>query len=277
MKKIIKVAALLVLLSAAAFCAYFMVFPDVSNLKKENPSKTALMEYREKQWAKEGKRIRIEKRWVPLNAVSPYLVKAVLIAEDDKFWAHKGFDYEAIQKALERDIKERKFKFGGSTISQQLVKNLYLSPSKNPVRKAQEALITWRLERNLSKRRILELYLNVVEWGPGVFGAESAANRHFQKPARDLTAQEAALLAAVLPNPVRYRADKPSSYVQRRARLLYSIMVRRGIVAPEYEDLVKDDEVKPRESPAGPKGSAEEGHPSLPTPDPYPAKDFRSP
>ncbi len=238
MKRVFKAVGLLVLLSATAFCVYFTVYPDVSMLKRKNPSKTALMEYRERQWADEGRRMRIERRWVPLGAVSPYLVKAVLIAEDDKFWAHKGFDYDAMQKALEKDLKERKFKFGGSTISQQLVKNLYLSPSKNPIRKAQEALITWRLERNLSKRRILEIYLNVIEWGPGVFGAEAAANRHFGKAARTLSAHEAALLAAVLPNPIRYRAKDPSPYVQRRANLIYSIMVRRGIVAPDYEELV---------------------------------------
>jgi monofunctional glycosyltransferase len=242
MVKALKILIVFVLLSSVIFCLYFLIFPDLSKLKKENPPKTALMEYREKQWAKAGKRVRIEKKWVPLSGVSPYLVKAVLIAEDDKFWAHKGFDYEAIQKAMEKDFKEKKFKFGGSTISQQLVKNLYLSPSRNPVRKVEEALITWRLERNLSKRRILELYLNVIEWGQGIFGAEVAANRYFGKSARELTAQESAILASVLPNPLKYRAGDPSPYVQRRANLIYSIMVRRGIVVPEYEDLLKEGE-----------------------------------
>jgi monofunctional biosynthetic peptidoglycan transglycosylase len=113
----------------------------------------------------------------------------VLIAEDDKFWTHEGFDYEAIQKAIEKDIKKRKFVLGGSTISQQLAKNLYLTPSKNPVRKIKEAILTWRLEKNLSKKRIIELYLNVVEWGDGLFGIEVAARHHFGKSVSDLTAQ----------------------------------------------------------------------------------------
>ena len=108
--------------------AYSVLIPDISRLKKENPRKTALMEYREGEWKEKGKKYRIYQHWVPLSQVSPYLIKAVLIAEDDKFWRHEGFDYEAIQKAIEKDIKARKFKLGGSTISQQLVKNLYLSP-----------------------------------------------------------------------------------------------------------------------------------------------------
>ena len=121
-------------------------------------------------------------------------MKAVLIAEDDKFWKHHGFDKEAIQKAFEKNLESGKFKLGGSTISQQLTKNLYLTPAKNPVRKLKEAIITWRLERTLTKRRILELYLNVVEWGDGIFGAEIAARRHFGKPAAALSAEEAAKL-----------------------------------------------------------------------------------
>ena len=123
------------------------------------------MEYRENQWQAKGKKLTIQKKWVSLPNISPYLVKAIIIAEDDKFWSHHGFDVDAIQKALEKNIEKGKFKFGGSTISQQLVKNLYLTPAKNPVRKLKEAIITWRVEQTISKRRILELYLNVVEWG----------------------------------------------------------------------------------------------------------------
>jgi len=107
------------------------------------------MEYREKEWARKGKPYLVTQAWVPLSRVSPYLMKAVLIAEDDKFWKHEGFDYEAIQKAMEKDIKAKKFKLGGSTVSQQLAKNLYLSPAKNPFRKIAEAVITWRMERVL--------------------------------------------------------------------------------------------------------------------------------
>src|SRR4030065_1239184 len=119
------------------------------------------MEYREEEWQKKGKRIEIKQTWIPFSRISPYLMKAVLIAEDDKFWRQEGFDYEAMQKDIEKDIKAKKFKLGGSTISQQLAKNLYLSPAKTPIRKIIEAIITWRLERALTKKRILELYLNV--------------------------------------------------------------------------------------------------------------------
>lgn len=231
---IIRIAAL-ILLGASLF-----FFPDISKLKKENPVKTSFMKYREREAKEKGQRYRIRQQWVPLKRISPYLVKAVLIAEDDKFWRHEGFDYEAIQKAIEKDIKERKFKLGGSTISQQLVKNLYLSPSKNPLRKIVEAAITWRMERVLSKKRILELYLNVIEWGDGIFGAEAASRHYFGKSASDLTPDEAARMAAVLPNPRRYNPAGEQKYVVNRSRLIYSIMVRRGIIVPEYKEVTDE-------------------------------------
>jgi monofunctional biosynthetic peptidoglycan transglycosylase len=189
---------------------------------------------------------------VGLGRISPYALKAVVIAEDDKFWRHEGFDYEAIQKAIEKDLKKKAFKVGGSTISQQLAKNLYLSPSKNPVRKIREAILTWRIERTLSKRRIMELYLNVAEWGDGIFGVEMAARRHFGKPASNLNAREAARLAAVLPNPRRFNPTSDSPYVVARSERIYQIMVRRGIVIPEYEETLKEREEKVPETEAVP-------------------------
>jgi monofunctional glycosyltransferase len=225
---------------------YLLFFPDISRLKKENPSKTSFMKYREKEWRSEGKKYRIQQRWVPLSQISPYLIKAVLIAEDDKFWSHEGFDYEAIRKALEKDVKAKKFKLGGSTISQQLAKNLFLSPEKNPIRKIREAIITWRMERMLKKRRILELYLNVAEWGDqGIFGIEAAARHYYGKSAAELNPEEAARLAAVLPNPRKYDPLGESRYVVHRSDLIYSIMVRRGIVVPEYEEVIEGDNAEP--------------------------------
>lgn len=216
--------------------------PDVSRLKKENPKKTSFMKYRENEWKREGKKYRIQQKWVSLSRISPYLIKAVLIAEDDKFWSHEGFDYEALQKAIEKDIKAKKFKLGGSTISQQLAKNLYLSPSKNPIRKIKEAIITWRMERVLSKKRILELYLNIAEWGEGgIFGIETASWHYYGKAASDLNPEEAARLAAVLPNPRKFNPLGESRYVVHRSNLIYSIMVRRGIVVPEYEEVVEEE------------------------------------
>jgi monofunctional biosynthetic peptidoglycan transglycosylase len=234
MKKILFLLFILILCGLG----YYSLYPDVSKLKKQNPKKTALMEIREEEWKSKGKKLAVRQKWVPLPRISPYLVKAVLIAEDDKFWSHSGFDIDAMQKALEKDLKAKKFRFGGSTISQQLAKNLYLSPSKNPVRKIKEAIITWRLERTLSKKRILEIYLNVVEWGDGIFGIEAASQRYYGKPASALVAEEASRLAAVLPNPRRLRADGDSRYVEKRSRIIYDIMVRRGIVVPEYEEVI---------------------------------------
>jgi monofunctional biosynthetic peptidoglycan transglycosylase len=214
----------------------------VAYLKKNCPRKTAFMEYREKIWQEKGIKRKIITTWIPLSRVSPYVMKAVIIAEDDKFWSHEGFDFEAMQKALEKDIKKKKFQVGGSTISQQLAKNLYLSPAKNPVRKIKEAILTWRLERQLSKRRIMELYLNVTEWGDGVFGIEAAARKHYGKSAAGLTAREAAELAAVIPNPRRYKTDGTSRYVENQSERIYQIMVRRGIVIPEYDDVISGND-----------------------------------
>ncbi len=234
LRKIIAVVIAVV----AMFIAFQFIYPNVSKLKRENPRMTAMMKYRMAEWKLEGKKYRIVQTWVTYKAISPYLVKAVLIGEDDKFWHHEGFDYEAMEKAVEKDIRAGKFKLGGSTITQQLAKNLYLSPSKNPVRKIREAVITWRLERSLSKRRILEIYLNVAEWGPGgIFGIEAASRHYYGKHASELGPEEAARLAAILPNPRRFNPLGDSRYVVHRSNLIYKIMVRRGIVVPEYEEM----------------------------------------
>lgn len=217
--------------------AYYFIFPDISFLKKSNPKKTSFMEYREREWKEKGKKIKIRQVWVPISQISPYLVKAVLIAEDDKFWHHEGFDFEAIEKAVEKNIRAGKFKAGGSTISQQLAKNLYLTPSKNPIRKIKEAILTWRIERSLSKKRILELYLNAAEWGEGIFGIEAAAQHYYGKPASSISPEEAARLASVLPNPRKYNPLGTSRYVENRSKIIYNIMVKRGIVIPSYEEI----------------------------------------
>jgi monofunctional biosynthetic peptidoglycan transglycosylase len=222
--------------------AYLLLMPDLSKLKRENPKKTALMDYREKKLKEKGKKYRMDQSWVPFSKISPYLIKAVLIAEDDKFWEHEGFDYEAIQKAIEKDLKAKKFKSGGSTITQQLARNLFLSPEKSLIRKLSEAVITWRMEKALSKKRILELYLNVAEWGEGIFGAEAASRHYFGKSSSELTPQEAARLAAILPNPRRYSPIGDQRYVVNRSNLIHSIMIQRGIVIPEYKDETGEGE-----------------------------------
>jgi len=212
---------------------YNLVFPNISRLKKEVPKATALMKYRQKMSKQAGENSAIDTTWMPLDKISSYLVQAVVVSEDDKFWSHKGFDFEAIKIALEKDIKKKTWRYGGSTITQQLAKNLFLSPSRNPVRKLREIILTWRLERALSKKRILELYLNVVEWGTGIFGAEAASRRYYGKPASELSPQEAARLAVVLPSPRRYNPRSGTKYIEDRAREVLDIMVKRGIVTSE--------------------------------------------
>lgn len=247
-KKIISAALILIGIYFIIDVGRYFIYPSMTYLKDNRPSKTAFMEYREKIWQKEGINKKITNIWVPLSRVSPYAMKAVIIAEDDKFWSHEGFDFEAMQKALEKDIEKKKFKAGGSTISQQLAKNLYLSPSRNPIRKIKEAILTWRMERNLSKRRIMELYLNVAEWGDGIFGIEAAARKHYGKSAAALGPREAAVLASILPNPIRYKPHGSSKYVAYRSEKIYQIMVRRGIVIPEYEEVISEPDESGQET-----------------------------
>ena len=218
------------LLSAAAVITSCAVWPDVSRLKTEAPRTTAFMKSRRAEAEKKGKPLAIRYEWVPLSSISPYLSRAVVIAEDDKFWQHGGFDFEAMKDAVKRDISRKSVRFGGSTITQQLAKNLFLSPSRSPIRKVREFILAWRLERALSKKRILELYLNAVEWGNGIFGAEAAARHYFGKPAAALSAGEAARLAVVLPSPRRYNPVGGTEFIEERARQVLEVMAKRGFL-----------------------------------------------
>jgi monofunctional biosynthetic peptidoglycan transglycosylase len=232
-RKVLKLGLFVIPAVLILSIGYDFVFPDVSGLKREAPEETAFMKYRRETRAKQGKNLVLRHTWVPLGKISPYLVHAVVIAEDDRFWDHQGFDLAAIKLALEKDIKRKTWRYGGSTITQQLAKNLYLSPSRNPIRKLREFILAWRLERALSKKRILELYLNVVEWGDGIFGAEAAAEHYYGKPAAALDPAEAAHLAIVLPNPHRYNPLSGSDYIESRAAEVLEIMIKRGVAAGE--------------------------------------------
>ena len=165
----------------------------------------------------------IDYRWRPLDRISPRLVEAVIASEDARFCSHRGFDMQAIEQALERNRRGGRMR-GGSTISQQTAKNVFLWPRRSWVRKGLEAGYTVLIETFWSKRRIMEVYLNVAEWAPGVYGAEAAAQYWFRKSAADLTAAEAARLAAVLPSPRRYQAASPGPYVRRRAGRVQAAM-----------------------------------------------------
>jgi monofunctional biosynthetic peptidoglycan transglycosylase len=198
-------------------------WPDVGALAARPPATTAFIErYRAAERAA-GRAGQVAWTWVPYPRISPELKRAVLVAEDINFFAHRGFELPELRVALEEALEEGELPRGASTLTQQLAKNLWLSPARHPWRKAKEAVLTWQLERRLGKRRILELYLNVVEFGPGVFGAEAAARRYFGKAAADLDAGEAAQLAAGLPRP---RAWHPGVASAAYARYV-GIILRR--------------------------------------------------
>jgi monofunctional biosynthetic peptidoglycan transglycosylase len=162
--------------------------------------------------------------WVPYSAISESLKRAVIAAEDAKFADHEGFDWEGIQKAMEKNQRKGKIVAGGSTITQQLAKNLFLSGERSWWRKGQEAIITEMLETAMDKERILEIYLNVVEWGNGVFGAEAAARHYFGIGAAKLSARQAALLASMLPAPRRFEKNPDSAYLQHRVQIILARM-----------------------------------------------------
>ncbi len=195
---------------------WLMTLPDVERLVRTDPTSTALMEHRLATATHQGRTDRREWTWVPLSRISPELQRAVIAAEDASFFIHEGFDWDGIRDAALYNLEAGKMKRGGSTITQQLAKNLYLSSERSLFRKAREALITRSLEHRLTKARILELYLNVAEWGRGVYGAEAAARHHFAKSSSDLTADEAAWLAAILPSPQRYDPIKKTKALTRR-------------------------------------------------------------
>lgn len=217
----------LVLLCALDIGRY-LFWPPVSWLSIAEPQSTAMIRYRQDEWRKEkpgDEDLPIRRTWVPLNRISPNLHKAVVISEDDTFWEHDGFNFSTMIDALERNLKEGRLAAGGSTITQQLAKNLWFSPERSILRKIKEAIMACRLELMLDKKRILELYLNVVEWGNGIYGAEAAARHHFGKSCAGLTEYEAACLAAILPAP---RSRTPSSPLVKK---LANRLVRR---MPQY-------------------------------------------
>jgi len=192
------------------------------------PGRTAFMEHRLEMLLEKSEKATIRYQWVPYERISANLKRAVVAAEDAKFLDHEGFDWEAIQKAMVKNERQGHVVAGASTISQQLAKNLFLSGERSWLRKGQEAIITWMLENELSKRRILELYLNVAEWGePGIFGAEAAARYHFGVSAAQLDPNQAAWLAVILPSPRRYDRGRMTPYLAGRVE---TIRARMGAV-----------------------------------------------
>jgi monofunctional biosynthetic peptidoglycan transglycosylase len=214
--------------AAVAFYSWISL-PDVRVLKQRNPESTAFMALRAREAARAGKPWRPAWRWASYNRISPLLKRAVIVSEDAAFWGHEGLDLGELRVSLEDSVRRGVAPRGASTITQQLAKNLYLSPSYSPHRKLVELMIARRLEAELSKVRIFELYLNVIEWGDGIWGAEAASRRYFGKSASDLSAEEAALLAGAIINPRVYSPGRPNARLLRRQQI---ILGRLGIGAP---------------------------------------------
>jgi monofunctional biosynthetic peptidoglycan transglycosylase len=217
------------LLAPAGVIAWLFWLPDVTPLKKSPPKTTAYIELRRAEAKRKHKPFDLRWEWVPYDSISESLRDAVIMAEDDTFWRHGGVEWEALKAAAKTDLREKRLASGASTITMQLARNLYLSPSKNPLRKIKEILITKRLEKVLGKRRILELYLNTAEWGKGIFGCEAAARAYFGKSSAELTPDEAVAMAVVLPNPRRWDAGKGGKYVVRNSQRIVDRMIASGL------------------------------------------------
>jgi monofunctional biosynthetic peptidoglycan transglycosylase len=238
----VKVLFLIFVGAIVIWLGYELVtFPGISRLRNENPTTSSMIEYRISQARSEGREARKFLIWMPVEQISPHLQRAVLAGEDSRYFQHDGFDWDAIQKAWDDAVREGekeakaegdynqdgwippmpKFGRGASTVTQQLSKNLFLSEDRNFLRKGREAVYTYFLERELSKKRILELYLNIIEWGDGIYGAEAASRAYFRKSASDLTREEAAFLAAMIPSPLNiFNPEKNRKRVVRRQRVL---------------------------------------------------------
>jgi len=222
------VLALLALAALTVQAALAVNAYPVRELATRIPRTTAFMRERDAEARRAGRRLEIDERWVPYERLSPLLRRAVLVAEDDAFFTHGGLDWNEIQASARRNLEAGRVVRGGSTITQQLARNLYLGDERTLSRKLKEAFLAVSIEHALSKRRIFELYLNLIEWGDGVFGVEAASRHYFRVPAADLDPRQACLLAAVIISPLRYSPAAPGPRIERRVRMIAARMRRRG-------------------------------------------------
>ena len=228
-------------LGAAYFGYLILALPDVSHLRRARPIPTSLMRQRESEARAAGRRPTPPRQsWVPLRSISPVLIQAVLTGEDANFFGHEGFDLREIRESVEKNLERGRFVRGASTITQQLAKNLFLSTEKTLTRKLKEVILTHRLERDLSKSRILELYLNVIEWGEDVYGVEAAAQTYFGKSSSDLDVGEATLLAALIPNPRRLNDENRNKSLKVRQERILNWMLRTGKITEEVYRQAKE-------------------------------------
>lgn len=240
-----------VLLALVVFFLLYTLYclfsvPDLCDLKTKTPKTTAFQEQRKEQWEKQGVHKTIDRRWVPLSGISRNLRNAVMASEDPNFYHHHGLDYNAIWLGMKQDLKQGRIAVGASTITQQLMKNLYLSPSKNPLRKWREAILAVRVERCVPKDRILELYLNEIEWGQSIYGAETAARRYFGKSAGSLDPAESALLAAMIPNPIARNPYKRNTTLWRDKTDTLREMLQLGMISREQFEAALNQPIRLR-------------------------------
>ena len=233
MKRLLTIGSLMFLIAIGYVGFVLLTLPDVQPLRQKNPTVTALMQQRaiERHW-----NVRPIRSWVSYNNISPHLRNAVLIAEDSAFFQHPGYDLEELKESAKRNWREKRFARGASTITEQLAKNLYLSTSKNPMRKVREFFIAQELEEHLSKQRIFEIYLNLIEWGDQIYGIGPAARTYFGKSPSELLPEEAAVLAAMIPNPRRYTPSRAPAYLEKRKADILSRLARYNYLdKEEYE------------------------------------------
>ena len=274
-------------IGAAGFAvvAYvYLTLPDVRVFARTNPASTAFMERRAVEAARDGHTERRVQRWVPYSRISQSLKRAVLMAEDAAFWEHEGVDVEQIRESIQASWEEGGTIRGASTITQQLAKNLYLSPSRDPLRKLRELIIARRLEAALSKVRIFEIYLNVIEWGDGIWGAEAAARSYFGIPASALNADQSALLAGAIINPRLHNPARPTARLLRRQQI---VLGRMGQVTPPAPEPVAVGASESSDAPASalefladplPDDPVDEGLPAaMPVPESLPTPPAASP
>jgi len=229
------------LLAPAAIIAYILLtLPDVSGLLTKNPTSTAFMRSRQEQARKQGRTLAIREEWVDFARIPALLKEAVRITEDASFYWHKGIDFDEIKESLKRDLREKRFARGGSTITQQLAKNLFLSPGKNPLRKVREYFIARRLEKALNKDRIFALYLNLIELGPGIFGVQAASRYYFDRDVSELPPEEIVRLTAVIPRPVTTDPRGSTKWLNWRCRMiLEKLRFYKKIGEDEYQSLIE--------------------------------------
>ena len=239
-KKLLLLALILISVYIAGLVSYIhLSLPDVSDLKTRNPETTALMESRIEAARKNGTEITVKQSWVSFEEIPKLLKDTIRIAEDASFYWHKGIDFEELKESIKKNIREKRFARGGSTITQQLAKNLYLSEKRSITRKYKEYLIAGRLEKALSKDRIFELYLNVVEFGPDVFGVQAASLQHFGCSVNELGLEEIVRLTAVLPRPLTVNPWEDSPWLLWRCRwLLHKLRLYEYISEEAYQETV---------------------------------------